>query len=759
MLQPAAPWRAMWVCTFACILTGCGAKGPPAAPAELEPARYVGGQVCAACHETEAALWRGSHHDLAMQAADEAAVRGNFESAELVHAGVVSTFSRGASGFVVRTDDGGGALADLPVSHTFGVEPLQQYLVPYPGGRYQALGLAWDTRPADEGGGRWFHLYPDERVDASHALHWTHRSQNWNAECAECHATNLDKGYDYATDAYRTTWTEMDVSCEACHGPGSRHAADTSVPVPLAAIARTWVMQTNGIAARAPAELPRTEVDACAQCHSRRSQSSEGFVPGASRFLDAFRPMLLDDGLYHADGQIQAEVYEYGSFAQSAMHAAGVTCTDCHDAHSAKLRASGDALCAQCHDTARFTAPTHHRHEPSTAGARCVACHMPATTYMVVDSRRDHSFRVPRPDLSAKLGVPNACTGCHQDRDADWAANAVANWYPDGRQTTFHYAEALAAGRSWAADRSILLQRVIGDNATPGIARATAVALLAEQLDEPSLEVVRALLEPSAVAAEEPLVVLAAIEALAAAPPRAAVDIGQRFLSDSSRALRMASARALLPARGLLTETRRRDLDLALEEYRAAQAFNFDRVEGQLNWAAALAALGRSDEAESMLRTLLAREPSFAAAYVNLADILARQGREADGAAALRAAMAGGLDDASLHFALGLSLVRSGGLDLAVAELERAVARAPANPHYHYTLGVALRSTRAPERGLEALRRAHDRFPGHGPTLLALATMLRDDGRIAEAASYAQRLVAVSRGDPRALALVRELER
>jgi tetratricopeptide (TPR) repeat protein len=160
-----------------------------------------------------------------------------------------------------------------------------------------------------------------------------------------------------------------------------------------------------------------------------------------------------------------------------------------------------------------------------------------------------------------------------------------------------------------------------------------------------------------------------------------------------------------------------------------------------------------------MLRTLLAREPRFAAAYVNLADLLARQGREAEAAAALRAAIADGLDDASLYFALGLSLVRSGDLDSAVTELERAVARAPTSPQYHYALGVALRSTRAPQRGLDTLRGAHERFPGHGPTLLALATMLRDDGRVAEAADYARRLVAVSGGDARALALVRELER
>jgi tetratricopeptide (TPR) repeat protein len=375
---------------------------------------------------------------------------------------------------------------------------------------------------------------------------------------------------------------------------------------------------------------------------------------------------------------------------------------------------------------------------------------------MVVDSRRDHSFRVPRPDLTVKLGVPNACASCHEGRTAEWAAAAVAEWYPNGRQTTFHYAEALAAGRSWSSERSALLKRVIEDDETPGIARATAVRLLAEQLDEPALETVRQLL---AQPVDEPLVTVAAVETLALASPGAAVEIGQRFLSDPSRALRMASARALLPARERLTERRRRDLDRGLEEYRVAQSLNFDRVDGQLNWAAVLAAVGRTAEAEALLRTLLSREPRYAPAHVNLADLLARQGREADAAAALRAALGSGVDDASLHFALGLSLVRAGQLDSAVAELERAAALAPSSPEYHYALGVALRSTAAPERGLDALRRANDRFPGHGPTLLALATMLRDEGRTAEAAGYARQLVTVSGGDPRARALQDELER
>ena len=259
------------------------------------------------------------------------------------------------------------SLQDYQIAYTFGVFPLQQYLIAFPGGRLQALGIAWDSRPAAEGGQRWFHLYPDQAVPFSDPLHWTKRNQTWNFMCADCHSTNLRKNYDLATDSYATTWSEIDVSCEACHGPGSAHVgwAQSQSPDSVdpskgfavrlnAEIRGHWELEPDvGTATRTEPRQSVAEIDTCARCHARRREIATEYEYGRP-FLDTHAPILLDAGMYHADGQIQDEVYEYGSFRQSLMFQKGVTCSNCHDPHSLELRAPGNAVCAQCHLPEKF---------------------------------------------------------------------------------------------------------------------------------------------------------------------------------------------------------------------------------------------------------------------------------------------------------------------------------------------------------------------------------------------------------------------
>ena len=717
-------------------------------------AAYVGGASCVGCHSTEAALWRGSHHDLAMQIADETTVLGDFGDAEFAYAGVTSLFFRRDGRFWVRTDGPDGVLADFEIEYTFGVSPLQQYLIALPGGRYQALGIAWDARAIEEGGGRWFHLYPDAQVTADDPRHWTRPAQNWNGGCAECHSTDLDKGYSVAEDIFATRWSDIDVNCEACHGPGSLHVADPiTAPLALDHVERVWAFgESSPIATRIGTSATDAEIETCAQCHARRAQHDEEFRPAATDYLDSFQPALLDADLYHPDGQIRDEVYEYGSFLQSAMYAAGVTCSDCHDPHSGAPRAEGNALCSQCHLPATFDDRSHHRHDADSAGAQCVDCHMTASTYMVVDPRRDHSFRVPRPDLSVRLDTPNACTACHTDRDADWAAATVAEWFPQGAHTRAHYGDALAAGQRWTADRGDSLRELVADAALPAIVRATAVRLLGDQLDDTTLDLIAERLSDAS-----PLVQVAAVETLVGAPPAFAL-ASQRFLTADSRALRIAVARTLAPARANLSERRLVDLDRALEEYRDAQAFNMDRASGHFNWGTTSAALGRNDEAEQSLRTAIGREPAFSPAYVNLADLIRRGGREQEALDLLRAAFANEPNDPTLIFALGLSLVRMNQSEAALESLARAAELAPQTPRFAYTLGVALYSSTDPARGLEQLRQTHERFPGHTETLLALATMSRDRDEIEAARDYARKLAALLPRDPAVQSLLRELD-
>lgn len=718
-------------------------------------AEFIGGEICANCHPEEAARWRNSHHDLAMQVADEATVLGDFDAAEFTYNDATSEFFRRDGSFWVRTDGPDGALAEFRITHTFGIEPLQQYLVELPAGRVQALSTAWDTRPTSQGGQRWFHLYPDEAIDSADPLHWTGIFQSWNTSCASCHSTNLRKNYSVAMDSFATTFSSIDVDCEACHGPGSLHAlAPADVPMLLQAETDVrWLFEEGAsIAKRIPARSPQAEIETCAQCHSRRGQIDEEIDAGAP-LLDAFRPALLDTGLYHADGQIQDEVYVYGSFLQSRMHAAGVSCSDCHNPHSARLKFEGNAVCGQCHLASTYDVSTHSHHETGAPGSQCVDCHMPAKTYMVVDPRRDHSFRVPRPDLSAELGTPNACTGCHEDQVNGWAAGVVADWFPAGRTGTAHYGQALAAGRNWASDRAPRLLTLAANPGAPAIVRATAISLLSEQMDDVALKATI-----DALQSNSSLIQLAALDALSNAPIQRRLEPVLPFLHHSVRALRLAAARQLVPARSELRQAQRIEFDNALEEYRQSQAFNSDRAEGRLNLAGVLLELGDYSAAEAALQAAIEVEPYRVAGYVNLADLYRQSGRESDAQSILSAAVEANSEDPAGHFALGLALVRSGQVDEALQQLQRAVELAPDAPYYQYVIGIAQNSTGYQQQALRTLVAAHARFPGYRNIVFALATINRDAGNTDEALRYARKLLALSASDSQALDLVNALQ-
>jgi cytochrome c553 len=449
-------------------------------PAHAAAPGFVGAEACAVCHQAEFDSWKGSHHDLAMQHASEQSILGDFDGAEFTHHGVTSRFFRKDGKHYVTTDGADGKLQDFEIRFAFGVTPLQQYLVTFPDGRMQALSIAWDSRSKSDGGQRWFHLYPDEHISHDDELHWSGPQQNWNYMCADCHSTRLVKGYDAATDTFNTSWSEINVSCEACHGPGKQHAdwatqpdaqrdQDKSRGLPFLLDERddiSWRMDpATGTAVRSQPNSKPKEIEVCATCHSRRGIISEGSVHEAS-FLDHYIPAFLTDGLYHTDGQIRDEVYVWGSFVQSKMHSAGVTCSDCHDPHGLQLKAPGNAVCNQCHLPSKYAVESHHHHAPDSAGAVCANCHMPQTTYMVVDPRRDHSIRIPRPDLSVEFDTPNACNTCHADRSANWASDKVKDWYPAPKPGHQTWTRALTAARSGSPRAGTLLAGVVADSET-----------------------------------------------------------------------------------------------------------------------------------------------------------------------------------------------------------------------------------------------------------------------------------------------------
>jgi tetratricopeptide (TPR) repeat protein len=735
---------------------------------------FVGSETCAGCHRSEATLWHASQHAHAMAHATDATVLGDFNDASFDYHGVRSRFFRKDGKFFVETDGPDGNLAAFEVKYTFGFDPLQQYLVECPDGRVQALSLAWDARPKAQGGQRWFHLYPDEDIKHDDILHWTKLNQNWNFMCAECHSTGVRKNYDAAKDRFATHFAEINVGCEACHGEGSRHAAwaharehwwpfGKSDDPRMGLLARFderrgvgWSIdpKTGNAARNFTPATTRKEVETCGRCHARRGEFSEDWIPGRP-LSDTHVVAPLSRGLYAADGQMRDEVYNYGSFKQSRMFAAGVTCSDCHEPHSARLRAPGAEVCGQCHAPEKYASVAHRHHEGVDPAPTCISCHMPARTYMVVDVRHDHSFRIPRPDLSATLGTPNACNDCHPDKSPEWAAAAIASWHGPNRKGFQNYAAAFRAAWDGGADASTQLAAVAANQATPAFARAGALAELHAAASPAALEIAR-----TALADPDPMVRIGALDMIEGLPPDRHWALASPLLSDPVRGVRIRAAALLaaVPAASQPPADRER-FAKAADEFVAAQRLNADRPESRSALGSFYARQRRFDDAEAEYKAALALSPRYVPASINLADLYRQTGRDADGEAALRTAIAATPQDAGLHHALGLVLTRLKKPDDALAELARAAALEPDRSRYAYVYAVGLNSA---GRGPEALAVVKDnlaKHPDDRDTLLALLAFNRDAGDIAAALDYAAQLMRLTPDDRGLADLVADLRR
>jgi predicted CXXCH cytochrome family protein len=748
--------------------------GKPAAPREGSAARaapeFVGSAACAGCHANETKAWRGSHHELAMQEASASTVLGDFDDARFRHFGVESTFFRRDGKFMVRTDGPDGKLADFEIRYTFGVWPLQQYLIGFPGGRYQALGIAWDSRAKSEGGQRWFPIYPNEKMDHRDQLHWTGRYQNWNLQCAACHSTNLKKGYDAAGDAYKTTFSEINVACEACHGPGSRHVEWASKARPwyspsaeadkglLALKSRwheAWKLERPD-AKTAERDKPAADalMNVCAACHARRSTIAEEGRSGAP-LADTHRLALPMPPNYYPDGQQREEDYVWSSFLQSEMFQRGVTCMDCHDAHALKLRAEGNALCTRCHAAAAFDTEKHHFHKAGSKGAQCVECHMPAQNYMVIDERRDHAIRVPRPDLSIPLGSPNACTQCHADRKPEWAAAAMDRWYGKSWRDRPQYGTTLHAPATQGAKSLSALLALAGDPKIPSIVRATAAQLAQPYVRPASLPVVRELL-----ANFDPEMRIAALGLIEPFQPGVRAQAAAPLLADPVRGVRIEAARVLADlADDQLPPERRLSRDKATSEYVESLRLDADWPAANVNLGNLRMRQRRPEEAIAAYERALSLDPRFAGAYVNLADAYRAQNREGEGEKILRRGLALLPRSADLHHALGLLLVRKGDKAAALQELAAAAKLAPESARYGYVYAIALYSTGKREAALVALRALDERHPYDLEVLGALLSINRESGDAGAALSYARKLAEVLPDDPGLKRMLGELER
>ena len=765
-------------------------------------ATYVGRQSCIDCHVQQGEDYFDSHHDLAMDLATPESVKAAFDGRTIEHDGLESRVYMKDDKYFVWTEGPDGEMQEFEVKYVFGTEPLQQYMVEMDSeenleeaeiGQVQVLRLSWDTEKED-----WFYLRPpdvDDKLESDDPLHWTRSTQCWNTSCADCHSTNLHKNYDEKKQQFHTTFSEMDVSCEACHGPGSLHVE----------LAKTnslfWDRRYGYGLAELKSEDSHVEIETCARCHSRRRVLEPGSLPGDS-FEDGFALELLSPQTYHADGQILDEVYVYGSYIQSKMYHKGIRCTDCHDPHKAKLKYTGNALCTNCHQNQHpssvYDNPSHHFHKADSTGSSCVECHMPASVYMDVDSRRDHSLRVPRPDLSVELGTPNACTQCHisdtrlteaetdglelyQDwllaaregnetireelkRLDQWAADAVEEWYgPKERGPSV----ATVLKRAWEGDESVEdeLTKMLGSPEVAGMMRASAAQQLANFESPESLNTAIGLLSES-----DPKIVVAALSRLDTELRRmlpaidgpggydrtkSVVEEILPLLSHPKLAVRVEAALVLsgLGAQRsrLIRGDEEKRFEEAVEELQASIWTQNDRAGSYVGLGLLYENLGEFDRAINTYRTGIKVDPTIVGPRSNLANILEQRADEMvqqvqravqqmqfnpNTSQAIRAELEQ-VAEAETKLRAEVARLRSEELPLLAKDAERS----PDIAFVQYRYGMLLYLNGQPDEAEIALRKAWNLEPANIDYRFAIALLEKAKGEWAKVFSHCRELL------------------
>lgn len=719
---------------------------------------YAPEGACDSCHTQQVKDWKDSDHAWAMRKATADNVLGDFNNAIFKDGEIQARFFKRDHKYFVNIEGEDGKLHDFEIAYIFGHDPLQQYLVEFDRGRLQSLTIAWDSRAKAAGGQRWFSLYPGQKFTPDDALHWTGRYQNWNAMCADCHSSNLQKNYDDKTDSFATKWHEQNVGCQSCHGPGQAHVDWADKTKEQASTEQSYSTAADiGLPVDFKKLGSHGQVEQCARCHSRRQSLGVGPLPGEP-LLNAMLPSTLRPDLYHADGQIDGEVYVYGSFTQSKMSAAGVTCTDCHNPHSGNVKIEGNGLCLQCHTETpperfpslrakNYDSPEHHHHPVGSEGAQCVNCHMPTKTYMVVDPRRDHSFRIPRPDLDEITGSPDACTACHTDQKPKWAADAIKGWFGTPALPT-HYGEAFQAVRQGHPDSVSQLAGLINDLGKPEIVRATAADQLAN-MGAPAVST----LEP-ALKDDSAWVRASAASGFVGLSPVERVKRLLPLMDDPHLAVRDEAVRAMagIPLIALPKE-RREDFSAALQDYEKRLRSNADLPGNRLNLAVLMERQGRVLEALDQYRQALKLDPYFSPARVNLVTLANSNLRQSEAISALREGLA--LPDmpqgdrGNLAYMFALLLVEAKQQEEALKWMDIAAQALPENSRILYNQGLLNMQMKRPAQAVKALEASVALNPNDPDVLYALLFMNATSGNREKAAEYYQRMQQVAPNDPR----------
>ena len=683
----------------------------------------AGALDCKACHPAVFNEWATSQHAHANRLVNPLQDGPAFNPTRTFPEGLLATtVSEKWNRLIVRQTGADGIPSYHRAVAVIGVAPLIQYLTPFPGGRLQVINPAYDPKNGD-----WFDIYKAEPRGAHEWGFWKNGGMNWNSQCAYCHTTGFQKNYDPATDSFASTWKAMGISCEQCHGPLDGHAAKPKVPVRL---------------------NPRQDMETCAACHSRREELTGKFLAGEC-FDEHFRVALPDlSDLYFPDGQVRDEDFEYGSFLTSKMGKAGISCLDCHNPHSGKLKlpAENNALCLSCHappgqrGAIPIPDPTaHSHHKPDSTGNRCVECHMPQTTYMARDPRRDHGFTVPDPQLTKELGIPNSCNRCHADKTTDWAIGWVEKWYPMQRPSRDR-TRLIARARTGDPAVSQPIMNFFKSEQNPAW-RASLVLMLEGREQEPEVKefLVAAASDPS------PLVRDAAVRILAQVRP----DVLQMALQDTARGVRISAAWHLLMGRQVVPDGAKKEIGAWLSNIS-------DGAGGSFQQARLAAIEKRLPDMERWAALAVARDPS-SGMFQQVAQLMYQADRLPQAKSFFEKAIEADPKNSNATYSLALLEAELGNSARSLELLRSTVALAPDFGRAWYNLGLAEAAYGDLPASAKALSKAESLLPGSPDPAFALATVQLRMNEPAKAAESARRALAIAPGHPGATGLLRQL--
>jgi predicted CXXCH cytochrome family protein len=733
----------VFIYSMASLLEGCNTPDDKKGTAQKEisnaPATFVGSSSCQSCHTKEFNDWKKSDHYLAMQHAHDTTVLGDFNNTTFVADGVTSKFFKKEGKFFINTQGDDGLNHDFEVLYVFGYFPLQQYLISFPGGRLQSTRVSWDSREK-----KWFHQYAGQKIDHHDWLHWTGNSQNWNTMCASCHSTDLQKNYDFKTDSYNTTWNEINVSCESCHGPASKHNDFINSPE-----YKRGARIVNSGLQYAKNPKPQIQLNTCAPCHARKSDIAQMFSP-SNEIMDNLIPQIISNDFYYADGQIRDEDYEYSSFTQSKMFHKEVRCSNCHNPHSGKLITTGNALCLNCHEP-KYNTEQHHFHKINTEGAQCISCHMPVKTYMGNDHRRDHSFRIPRPDQSIIFETPNTCTSCHTGKSNTWAADAIKKWY--GSTRAYHFSDDLLPGSELTDKSEKHLLKLLADTLQPEIARATAAYYLSTiQTPQSADGLIRALSDKKA------LVRYHAVRSLENFPPEVWQSVAQKNLTDNVRAVRIAAADLYhnLPLEAIPASAR--------NSFAAADAENKKYLQYQTDFAVGNVMLADyhlqgGDHLNAIIHYVrgLEKDSLMNYARLNLAASYSSVGKNPEALKALKEAAVIDPKNERVFYNLGLLYYEMKDIPAAMESFQQSVKLNSTNPSLYYNYGLLLQQQGKPKEAEQILLKGYAMNPQAVNVNYALAFLYANQNNVQKARVHAQVLRQMDPNNPEYQGLFRSL--